>query len=146
MSATTIYEGLATVFANLPDIRNVILGEPTAIHELPAIYTAYAGFERVTASQQVMMTHTFTHRLIIRFQDQQEAEAQLLALLHQVPIAIDQDPKLGGIIDAGMARCTGGQAGFLSINATLYRIVDYTTSVLEKGPFPFPPSSYTGEL
>lgn len=137
MSATTVYEGLAEIYASLAGVQNIILGEPTAAHELPAIYTAYMGFDRPLrnsppANNLTGMRHTFMSRLLIAWQDQSEAEAQLLALLDTIPDAIDADPHLGGRLTKGMAWCATGVTGFVAIAGTTYRIVDYTITVMEK--------------
>lgn len=147
MSPTTMYEGLAQCFATIPKIQNIVLGEPSAAHELPCLYTAYGNFHRDRIGQTVTMTHTFYHRLLIAWQDPEQAEAELLELAPQIPIAIDKDPSLDGrIATGGLAKTTDGITGFQEISGTKYRLVEYTTTVIEKGPFPFPPSDYTGEI
>jgi hypothetical protein len=135
MSASTVYAGLAERFATVSGIKQLGLGEPTSIHDLPALYSAYEGFERGQAGQITTMTHRFVHRLVIRWQEFAQAEAQLLTFIHAIPAAIDADPKLGGRIPSGLARITGAAGGFTTIGKTKYRVVDFTSEVLEKAPF-----------
>src|SRR5262245_6585075 len=46
LSALTIYQGLEAVLLPIPGLNAVILGEPTAVHDPPALYVAYQSFER----------------------------------------------------------------------------------------------------
>lgn len=137
MSATTVYEGLREAFSGIAGIKSVILGEPTAIHECPAIYTAYASFTRPLRNTPPARNlegteHVFTSRLIIQWTEPATAEAQLLDLATAIPDALDADPHLNGRLTKGMASCQAGTTGFLTISNALYRIVDYTITVLEK--------------
>ncbi len=137
MSATTVYEGLAEAFSGIVGIKNIVRGEPTAIHEAPAIFTAYAGFTRPLRNSPPARnlegtSHSFTSRLVILWTDPDGAEAQLLDLVTAIPDALDADPHLNGRLSKGAASCQAGTTGYLTIANTLYRIVDYTITVLEK--------------
>lgn len=137
MSALTVYNGLAVRFATVSGLKAIILGEPTAAHETPCLYTAFERFERPMtgsppADNLVAMRYFFTHRLVIRWQDNAEAELTLLTLLNAIPAAVDADPHLGGVLNKGVARISNGIAGFALIGSTKYRVVDYGSDVLEK--------------
>lgn len=136
MSALTVYNGLETVLLGISGLQAVILGEPTAIQITPAIYTVYESFDRPLhnnppARNLYGMKHVFALRLVILWQDNPEAERQLLTLLDAIPDAIDANPRFGGAITKGIAYITSGITGFATIGA-LYRIVDYSLTVLEK--------------
>jgi hypothetical protein len=51
MSALTVYQGLEERFRTVPGLQNIILGEPTALHNLPCLYTAFYRFERTQHGQ-----------------------------------------------------------------------------------------------
>lgn len=139
MSATTVYQGLAEVLGTIPGIKTVRLGEPTAIHEPPAIYTVFADFDRSLAGQPpadnlTAMTYHFQHRLYLLWQDNEQATWQLLSYVNVIPAAIDANPRLGGRLGRGIAKMTRGDAGFITVGGTKYLVCDFTTEVLEKAP------------
>lgn len=132
-----MYAGLESVLSEIDGLNAVLLGEPTAIHDPPALYVVYQSFERVLrnnrpASNMTGMAHIYALRLVIQWTDNPEAERQLLSLIDPIPDAIDADPQLDGAIDKGVAYITIGQTGFATIGGTLYRICDYTLKALEK--------------
>jgi hypothetical protein len=133
MSATTVYAGLAERFATVDGIKKIILGEPSGALDPPILYTAYEGFTRGQAGQVTTMTHRFTHRLLITWQEFSQAEARLLSFVNALAAAVDADPKLGGRVASGMARVTEASSGFVTIGSTKYRVIDVTTETLEKG-------------
>lgn len=132
MSAVTMYQGLEERFKTIQGLTNILLGEPTAIHETPALYTALLRFDRTQHGQITAMRYTFIHRLTIAWQDGAEAEMQLLTLLNAIPASVDLSPTLGGRIVEGLAKVTAGDSGFVRIGDTTYRICDFTGDVLEK--------------
>lgn len=139
MSALTVYLGLEERFKTVADLRNIILGEPTAAHDLPCLYTAFEGFDRVLgglppADNLTGMTYRFVHRLLIRWQDRSEAEEELLHFINSIPAAVDAEPTLGGRITRGNARISEGLAGFQMVGDTKYRAIDFFSTVLEKAP------------
>jgi hypothetical protein len=135
MSALTCYQGLEERFRTVTGLRSVVLGEPTGDLDLPGLYTAYIGFDRTLGRDQMtVMEHRFMHRLIIRWQDNAQAEMQLLTLLNAIPASVELDIQLGGRLLQGIARITDGDAGFVTIGGVKYRCVDYTTLVTEKAP------------
>lgn len=129
-----MYQGLEERFKTIAGLTNIILGEPTAIHATPALYTALAGFTRSQHGQITAMHYIFTHRLIVQWQDNPQAEMQLLTLLNAIPASVDVSPTLGGRIVEGLAKVTAGDTGYIPIGETLYRICDFTSDILEKGP------------
>lgn len=137
MSAATIWDALQLTLADIDGLHAVVLGEPTATHDLPCLYVAYQGFTRPLrntppARNLTGMIHSFVLRLVIRWQDREIAEAQLLALLDAIPDAIDDDPRFGNTITKGLGYIDAGTTGYQEIGGTTYRIVDYTLTVLEK--------------
>lgn len=139
MSATTVYAGLAERLATVAGIKTIQLGEPTAIHEPPAIYTVLAFFDRSFAGVRpadnlTAMVYTFQHRLYLLWQDNSAATAQLLSYVNSIPLSIDADPQLGGRLGRGVAKMTRGDAGFVTVGQTKYLVCDFQTTVTEKAP------------
>ena len=105
MSALTCYQGLEERFRTVSGLHSVVLGEPTGDLDLPGLYTAYIGFDRTLGRDQMtVMEHRFMHRLIIRWQDNAQAEMQLLTLLNAIPASVELDIQLGGRLLQGIAR------------------------------------------
>jgi hypothetical protein len=132
MSALIMYQGLEERFKSIQGLTNIILGEPTAIQSAPALYTALVRFERTQHGQVTAMRYMFVHRLVIQWQDNPQAEMQLLTLLNAIPASVDVSPTLGGRIVEGLAKVTAGDAGYARIGDVLYRICDFTGDCLEK--------------
>ena len=138
MSALTIWQGVEERLRTVDGLQNVLLGEPQSVHELPAVYGAYEGFDRPmrntapSAAGVTAMNHRFTLRLVIQWADNAQAEMQLISLLDAIPNAIDADPKLSGRLYSGMAYINAGIAGFAKIGDAVYRVVDYELHALEK--------------
>lgn len=137
MSAVTVYQGLEERFRTVEGLKTIILGEPTGGHELPCLYTAYERFTRPLrnappARNLTAMDHTFAHRLLIRWQDFEQAEMQLLTFVDAIPDAIDRDPKLGGRLTKGYAAISEGITGFVTISNIKYRVIDFTSAIIEK--------------
>lgn len=128
-----MWQGLEERFRTIAGLTNILLGEPTAIHDTPALYTALVRFDRSQDGQVTAMRYIFTHRLIIRWQDGAQAEMQLLTLINAIAASLDTSPAtLGGRIVAGLAKMTAGDAGYMPIGDTLYRICDFQSDILEK--------------
>lgn len=134
MSALTVYEGLEERLLTIDGLNAVILGEPTGIHDPPAVYVALQSMGREHANQLTAAVYTFLLRLVVRWQENAEAERELLTLANQIPAAIDADRRLAGRLMQGVAMTGDAVAGFLVIGGTTYRILDYTVTATEKGP------------
>lgn len=139
MSALSCWQGIANAIRGVEGLRGVTLGEPTGDMDLPCLYIAYASFGhplRNTPPGRNMTgtSHAFAARLVIQWVDNAQAEMQLITLVDRIPAAIDQDGHLSGILNSGIAYCDAGVTGFASIGSVLYRIVDYSITVLEKQP------------
>jgi hypothetical protein len=79
------------------------------------------------------MTYRILHRVIIQWQDHEQAEIELRALVNAIAASIDVDPSLGGRVDKGLARIDGGATGFVVIGDTQYRCLDFYSHTVTKG-------------
>lgn len=137
MSAHTAMVGLLAAFSTIDGLTNVLLGEPTTIQETPALYLALNTVEvtlrnMAPARNLGGTTYRFTARLVVQWVDNAQAEQQLIAFADAIPDAIAADPRLGGRLPSGIAQALSGAAGYLTISGTVYRVLDFDLSVLEK--------------
>jgi hypothetical protein len=139
MSAATAWEGLRERFLTVAGLQDVILGEPPNVLATPMIYTVFERFERdaeaspPSSSALTIMRYRFRSRVLIRWQDNPDAELQVLAYVNAVPFAITSDPHLGGRIASGGATTPEGVTLFVTIGGVTYRAIEFTYSVVEKG-------------
>lgn len=139
MSALTCAEGLIERFQTIEQLQTCIIGEPASIHVCPAIYitlqTLNIPLARQAPSRSTMNGNTYSYncRLVLYWQDNAAAEAQLLGLVDEIPAAISADPRLGGRLASGIASISDGIAGYIDMGNVKYRVFDYTATVIEKG-------------
>lgn len=139
MSATTVWEGLRERLLTVSGLLDVTLGEPANVRALPCLYVAFNRFDRESEASPpsngaiTIMRYSLTSRLIVRWQDNPDAESQVLSFVNAIPFAISSDPHLGGRITSGGATTTDGVTGYVAIGGVTYRIIDFTHRVVEKG-------------
>lgn len=133
MSAETVVDGLNERLRTVPGLAVVQLGDTVAPTALPMVMTSLAESTRETTGQITAMRYTFTHRLLLLYQEPEEAERELLRLANEIPLAIDADPLLDGRLRMGLARVSRLAPGYIRIADTWYRFCDFTSEVLEKG-------------
>lgn len=139
MTALTVWLGLEERLKTVQGLTNIMLGEPTSIHETPALATVLARFERPMeghppSDNLTAMIYFFTHRLYIQWVDNPQAQAELLSFVNAIPYAISEDAKLALRLGQGMATIETGDAGFVDVGTTRYLILDFHSRVLEKLP------------
>lgn len=137
MSAVTVWVGLEERFKTIAGLSAIMLGEPTGIQTTPLLYAAYASADQVMRSTAPArnldgITHIFAVRLVFDYIDNPQSEMQLLTLADSVPAAINADPRLGNRLNGGMARSTAAITGFATIAKKIYRILEFTVTVIEK--------------
>jgi hypothetical protein len=116
-------------FRQVPGINAVYLGEPSAIVNAPELYTLV---ERGNLKEMIGSyddKYIAVHRLCIDLQDPQEAERELLHYIISVVKMARLDPALGGNFPCEQARLTEYRTGFVSINGTIYRSVDFISQI-----------------
>lgn len=130
MSYTAIVAALKTAFEGVTGIAYVLDYEPKAIHDTPMLYLLLDALDRddegpagVRSRYEIMAT------LVVRWQDNEAAEQEVIALMDPVAGALDADITLGGM--NGFALVTRADAGYATISGTLYRIVEFTVTAEE---------------
>lgn len=143
MSTVTYPAIKAAVQARLRKVPGIVLvlpNEPRILQNSPAIYTLFAGLSREVVGQLEHITYRMTHRLCVKWVDNERAEEQLSELVDPVLQALARDPQLSGLVSAGMVRTPSAESGYLALGESLtvitHRIVDYSHEILVKGPAP----------
>ena len=135
MSYAAIVAGLQTRLGTVTDLKVRLDYEPTSIQDLPATYLLLDSYTRSQAGQLTVMKYRVLIRTLIRWQENKQAEVELMAFVNSIPEAIEQDAQLGGAIVSGLSTPTDGKAGWVNIGGTQYRALDHFIEVIEKTPY-----------
>lgn len=129
-----VIEGLHERFQSVIAIPTVLRYEPRTVQTTPLLYSLLDSFERTQQGQITVMRYRVLHRLVVAWQDNEQAEEAVIDLINAVCHAVDQDPQLGGRIPSGMARIVDGKSGFWQFAGAMYRVVDVYSDTLTKAP------------
>jgi hypothetical protein len=133
MSYRAVLTGLHTVFEGVsPPIPVLLRYEPTAIHQTPTLYSLLDTVNRQRQGQIRAATYRVLNRLVFRWQDNEQAEEELIPYVDAIANAIDSDAHLSGALDSGLATVNDMEAVFVSIGGVIYRALDIYVDVLEK--------------
>jgi hypothetical protein len=133
MSYRDVLTGLHTVFEGVsPPIPVLLRYEPTAIHQTPTLYSLLDTVNRQRQGQIRAATYRVLNRLVFRWQDNEQAEEELIPYVDAIANAIDSDAHLSGALDSGLATVNDMEAVFVSIGGVIYRALDIYVDVLEK--------------
>jgi hypothetical protein len=130
MSYPAAKAAIVEALEGVEGLKYVIGEEPTAIHDCPMMYLILGDFERTDTVQPAVYRYTILGSLVIRWQDNSQAEAEIDALLNPIAEAFAGDPTVGGAVN-GAVTVTGGDAGFAQIGGTTYRVVEFGIEVNE---------------
>lgn len=134
-----VIDGLHTRFATVSGIHALLKYEPTAIHRPPTLYSLLVSFTEQQQGQLNVRTYRILHRLCFAWQDNEKAEEQLMPFVSSIPLSVEQDPRLGGRLappntQSGWAMIEECRAGFVRIDGTIYRSLDFFSTVIVKRP------------
>lgn len=132
MSYATVLEGLHERFATVPGIVAILNYAPTAFHDTPLLYSL---LDKVTISRSGQVRarkYRILHRLVVRWQDNEQAEQQIIPLVDSIPDAVDADQHLGGRLASGFAEITEIEGVWVTVGGTEYRALDFYSTVIEK--------------
>ena len=135
MSYDTCLQAIHAAFATVTTPRAIAVlldYEPTAAQDYPLMYSLLESFERVRSGQVLAVRWRTMHRLVLRWQDSEQCEAELRAFVDSIPAVIDADGHLGGALGAGYAHIESGDTGWSEIGQTEVRFVDFTSLIVEK--------------
>lgn len=132
MSYATVLAGLNARLATVAGLNAVLDYVPTSVHEPPILYSR---LERVTITRSGQVratTYRILHRVVIRWQDNEQAEVEASPFVNSVPLAVEADPHLGGGLVSGYAEISECESGFAEIGEVTYRVLDFYSTVVEK--------------
>lgn len=147
MTLAIVIEGLHERFATvLDDPRNhdILDYTPTAAQKPITLFSELDSFQRgsdnkPSTGQVTAMRYRIAHRVLVRLQDASKAEDEIVPLVNSLCAAVDADPKLGGRLNGGsdnylggIARISDGEAAYLRVGGTEYRLLTLYSDVLEK--------------
>lgn len=120
----------------VPGVRAVLTYEPRAVQVWPLIYTLLNEVPNGVTGQVEDRHYGMIHRLCVPWQDNERAEDVISALVDPIIDCLRRAAwtRLDGLIPSGTLRIGTIRAGFLPIAGVIYRVVDYPTTALVKGP------------
>jgi len=132
MSYATVLEGLHERLATVDGPVDVLAYAPTAIHDTPLIWSLLDNMEIKRSGQVKSKHYRILHRLVVRWQDNEQAEQEIIPYVDSIPEAVEADPHLGGRLVSGYAEITECQAGWITVAGVEYRNLDFYSTVIEK--------------
>ena len=131
MSYPLIVAALKAALEAVSGVKYTLDYEPKAIHDAPMLYLLLDGVERDDQGNAGVKTiYDIAATLVIRWQDNEQAERQLIAMLDGIMGALDTDPTLGGM--NGWAGIVSAEAGYMDVSGTKYRIVVFGITAEER--------------
>ena len=132
MSYATILAGLHTRLATVAGLNAVLDYVPTSVQDPPIIYSLLQRVKIAYAAQVRTATYRILHRVVIRWQDNEQAELEASPFVDAIPAAVHADPHLGGALTSGYAEISECESGFAEIGEATYRVLDFYSTVVEK--------------
>ncbi len=133
MSYADILEGIHEALGGVDGIRQTLAYEPASVQKTPAIYSLLDSISReYPGGSTVNVTYRTLHRVLVSWQDSQQAEKTLIELVDSLPAAIDADPTCGGV--AYDIAITAGDTGWVTIDGNDYRSLDLYSEALDIAP------------
>lgn len=132
MSYETVLAGLHERFATVEGIVNILDYVPSSIQATPTLYSVFDHLDVSKSGQVITYRWRIQHRLLVRWQDNEQAEAEIVAYIDDLIEAVDADPHLGGALTAGYAQITEVDGGWVTVGGGEYRVLDFISTVVEK--------------
>jgi hypothetical protein len=127
-----IIDGLHAVFDGVSGLDVVLDYAPTAVHDTPLLYSILDSVEITRGGQMTTRKFRILHRLLVPWQDNEQAEIQIMPFVDSIVDALDADPTLGGVITSGYAQITDIEALWVTIGGVEYRALDFYSLVIDK--------------
>jgi hypothetical protein len=110
----------------------VLIGAPTSVHALPAIYTILDGITWEQYGRTLAPRYRLLHRVVVRWQDNAQAEVELAEFANSIKAAIEADHHLDGLLgDSAGVEIRNADADWIEIGGTLYRCLDIYSEILD---------------
>ena len=113
-----------------------VLGYHPRTMSVPFIYVTLDSFTgRRTAGQLTITPWRVRCRAVFLWQENERAELELDEIAEAMPLAIEEDPQLGGAVVSGIATVPEARGGWITVSGIEYRVYDVFVEVLDKAPF-----------
>ena len=132
MSYSAIVAALNGLIEDVTGIVIVLDYAPTAIHDSPLVYTTLDNLTISRSGQVITDRYRIQSRLVVRWQDNEEAESTCVTLMPLIVAAVEADPHLSGVITSGWVEIVEVDAVWVDIAGVTYRVYDFYTSAVEK--------------
>ena len=120
---------LKTAFDAVTGIQYVLDYEPLTVHQAPMMYLVAASGTRDSTVMPAIETYQVNAVLVIRWQDNEGAEQEVIDLLPLCLAALDTDPTLGGVLGGGAAWISSYSAGYQDVSGQTYRIIEFQVDI-----------------
>lgn len=132
MSYATVLAGLHVCFATVSGINAILDYVPTSIPDPPILYSVFDNLS-ITRSGQIEAKHyRIQHRMVFRWQDNEQAEQEIIPFIDSIPAAVAADPHLGGALVSGYSEIESCEGGWIDIGGVTYRVLDFYSETLAK--------------
>jgi hypothetical protein len=132
MSYATILAGLHVRFATVAGINAILDYAPAAFEDPPLLYSLLDHVDIARSGQIRAVHYRIQHRMVFHWQDFEQAELEIIPFVDAIPLAVEADPHLGGVLVSGYAEINECDAGWINVGGVEYRILDFYSSIVEK--------------
>lgn len=133
MSYATVLAGLDARFATVSGIVKILDYAPTSVQDTPLLYSLLDSVEmegELTAGYRTYH-YRILHRLLFRWQDNEECEKELMPYVNAIVDAVEGDPQLGTPTPVGWAEIERVEGVWVTIAGIQYRGLDFYSHVIE---------------
>ena len=132
MTYATVLAGLQTVLGTVAGINAVLDYEPLAIQTTPLIYSLLDS--AVALNEEIFVEtpdyqYRVMHRLLIAWQDNEQAETELVSFVNAIPEAVFAGQAT--ICPHGYSYVRDMDAGWVDVAGQTYRSLDFYSETLE---------------
>jgi hypothetical protein len=121
--------GLKTAFEAVTGIHYVLDYEPLTVQDAPMLYLVATAGTRDSTVMPAIEVYQVNAVLVIRWQDNEGAEQEVIDLLPLCLAALDTDPTLGGVLGGGAAWIPSYSAGYQDVSGQVYRIIEFMVDI-----------------
>jgi len=133
MSYSTVLTALQTRLATVSGLVSVLKYVPAAINDTPMVYLLLDSAAPADKLQFADVTYQITARLMVKWQDNEQAELTVIPYVDSIPDVIRANPHLG-VTGAGapFAQIESIEGLWVTVANVEYRAMDFTISVRDK--------------
>ena len=130
MSYSVVNDGVQAMCESIAGVSTVLDYEPSSVQDLPAIYHFLDSFRPV--GELSVYVYRKVIRLLIRWQDNERAEQELVPFVDSIPAKVVDTKFLGDRIRIDVSTEAPAIAGFVRIGGTMYRSLDVYVDITDK--------------